>query len=849
MTSRRANPFILFLLILLLLLTAGGSYYLRYLADNFDRSQPFIPRSQPPISTASADAAALMAQVDTTAVPPPTTARHLPETLPPLTLSERETDALLRAGSAAYLRGDHTAAFSVFRQLAAAGNALGQYNLGVYYRDGLGVTQDYDAARRWFEAAAAQDNSDALNNLGVLYDHGLGIAQDSNRARQYFEQAAAKGNPYAMYNLGVLYENGRGIERDSEQATHWFGEAAASRNRDLLASLTARYNEELQQPDTEEETLLRAGLVAHACGDNTAAFRIFARLAAAGNADGQYNLGIFYRDGLGPEGQIAAGAELNFKDAAAQGHDDAMNNLAVLYMTELDSILTTDNATRLFPDLESIRYQAAHDWLEKAAARGNAYAAYNLGILHHKRGDVAAAAEWFDKAAALAQETRNITAAAKNMPSRLHYMAGDSGCTLWQVEVAETAAGLMQFGLLQTADCAPPHSDTPPALVALAKEAAKTEFWVQIGIIAEAQKYDLLALQQYKKAAAAGHPIAQNNLASFYHSGRGGLPQDDALARQWFRRAAEQGYTKARNNLAVLYQIGAGGSKDKKAAQEWYEKAAMQGFAIAQSNLGTLYAKKADERMAQLQRDKDTLGHLFSRHDSRLKTAHALEKTDIDRNYAFARYWLEKAAAQQDGIAAYNLASLHARGLGGIRNLALARRYYEQAVAQGVKEARAALFAVDALASGEKPDEQIIENLLRILDDKERSDWRDYNNEKKAAIAYTIGWHYLSGAGVARDLVKARWWLERAADLGLAEAQYSVGNLDFYSEGFTARGGRERSAVDNARDKYNAARHWAAAAKQGHRNAAANLAIWCEQRRGWLDWYITEGWCGQAAAE
>ena len=37
--------------------------------------------------------------------------------------------------------------------------------------------------------------------------------------------------------------------------------------------------------------------------------------------------------------------------------------------------------------------------------------------------------------------------------------------------------------------------------------------------------------------------------------------------------------------------------------------------------------------------------------------------------------------------------------------------------------------------------------------------------------------------------------------------------------------------MDNARDKYNVARHWAVAAKQGHRNAAANLAIWCEGRR------------------
>lgn len=165
-------------------------------------------------------------------------------------------------------------------------------------------------------------------------------------------------------------------------------------------------------------------------------------------------------------------------------------------------------------------------------------------------------------------------------------------------------------------------------------------------------------------------------------------------------------------------------------------------------------------------------------------------------------------------------------------------------MAQGVKEARAALFVVDALASGKKPDKQIIENLLRILDGKERSDGRDYDNEKKAVAAYTIGWHYLSGAGVARDLVKARWWLERAADLGLAEAQYSVGNLDFYSEGFTARGGRERSAVDNARDKYNAARHWAAAAKQGHRNAAANLAIWCEGRRERTTSGRQKAWCG-----
>lgn len=174
-----------------------------------------IRYTQPPLPPATLSASfAPQTQADSKAVnqvaavapPSPTTASHLPEAPPPLILSERETDALLRAGSAAYLRGDHTAAFNAFRQLAAAGNALGQYNLGVYYRDGLGVAQDYHAARRWFEAAAAQGYDDALNNLGELYDQGLGVAQDSNRARQYFEQAVERGNAYAMYNLGILYE-------------------------------------------------------------------------------------------------------------------------------------------------------------------------------------------------------------------------------------------------------------------------------------------------------------------------------------------------------------------------------------------------------------------------------------------------------------------------------------------------------------------------------------------------------------------------------------------------------------------------------------------------------------------
>ena len=135
-----------------------------------------------------------------------------------------------------------------------------------------------------------------------------------------------------MYNLGVLYENGRGITRNSKQATHWFGEAAESGNNDILTALTAQYGTAVQQFVIGHEALLRAGLAAHTRGDDATAFELFSRLAAANNADGQYNLAIFYRDGLGT-GASAAAAERWFERAAEYGHDGAMNNLAVLYLT------------------------------------------------------------------------------------------------------------------------------------------------------------------------------------------------------------------------------------------------------------------------------------------------------------------------------------------------------------------------------------------------------------------------------------------------------------------------------------------------------------------------------------
>ncbi len=49
-------------------------------------------------------------------------------------------------GVAAYGRGDYATALKEFRPLAEQGDADGQFNLGLMYELGRGVTQDYAEA-------------------------------------------------------------------------------------------------------------------------------------------------------------------------------------------------------------------------------------------------------------------------------------------------------------------------------------------------------------------------------------------------------------------------------------------------------------------------------------------------------------------------------------------------------------------------------------------------------------------------------------------------------------------------------------------------------------------------------
>ena len=160
-----------------------------------------------------------------------------------------------------------------YRKAAAQGDANAQYNLGVMYDNGDGVTQDYQTALKWYRKAAAQGDATAQYALGVMYDNGNGVTQDYQKALEWYRKAAAQGDAKAQYNLGVMYNNGNGVTQDYQTALKWYRKAAAQ-----------------------------------------------------GHASAQYNLGVMYGNGNGVTQDYQKALEW-YRKAAAQGDAEAQTQI------------------------------------------------------------------------------------------------------------------------------------------------------------------------------------------------------------------------------------------------------------------------------------------------------------------------------------------------------------------------------------------------------------------------------------------------------------------------------------------------------------------------------------------
>ena len=101
-------------------------------------------------------------------------------------------------GLTAVQSGDFATALREWTPLAILGNAAAQYNLGVMYDKGQGVTQDDKIAIKWWKLAAKQGYASAHNNLGFMYANGKGIPQDYILGYMWWYIAASNGHKDAV---------------------------------------------------------------------------------------------------------------------------------------------------------------------------------------------------------------------------------------------------------------------------------------------------------------------------------------------------------------------------------------------------------------------------------------------------------------------------------------------------------------------------------------------------------------------------------------------------------------------------------------------------------------------------
>jgi len=132
---------------------------------------------------------------------------------------------------------DRSRGCSWFRDAAEAGHADAQYMVGMCHLLGQGATQSDVEAVNWLTRAAGQGRSRGQYQLGKLYLDGTGVKADLPWGRFWLEQAAWGGHAPAQFLLAAVYSKGLGGEKNLPAAWAWLSRAAQAENADAKAAL------------------------------------------------------------------------------------------------------------------------------------------------------------------------------------------------------------------------------------------------------------------------------------------------------------------------------------------------------------------------------------------------------------------------------------------------------------------------------------------------------------------------------------------------------------------------------------------------------------------------------------
>jgi len=288
------------------------------------------------------------------------------------------------------LATEQKAAAERIRFAAEQGDANSQTILGTYFVLGKGVPKDDKEAAKWFSLAAEQGFAEGQYNLGECHFLGRGVPKDYKEAVRWFSLAVKQGAVGATFYLGLAYYFGRGVPEDYAQAYAWLN-VAATQGNSRAAELRSDCQKKMTPVQIEEGQLLsreytakfeksgtqeaRRGL--DRVGEHTRGEQkksdVMRQKAEQGDADAQYQLGLFYYSRADDEKVCRNEQERQsekawafawFVKAADHGHSEANERVGFCSMFGIGT---------------DVDYKEAMKRFLCAAASGNAKAQWGVG--------------------------------------------------------------------------------------------------------------------------------------------------------------------------------------------------------------------------------------------------------------------------------------------------------------------------------------------------------------------------------------------------------------------------------------------------------------------------------------
>ncbi|MBX2867717.1 MAG: SEL1-like repeat protein [Acidiferrobacterales bacterium] len=161
----------------------------------------------------------------------------------------RDSDYAL--GVEAFADGDFERAANLWLADAYKGSADAQFNVGVLYIEGKGVSIDRGEALFWFEKAAVQGHPEAQYNLGHLLLEEKGDVERIREGIEWWRKSAEQGFAIAQYNYGRAVFYGIGVDQNRPAAKAWIEKAAIAGNKRAQVFIDEQKDNFVDQPVAE----------------------------------------------------------------------------------------------------------------------------------------------------------------------------------------------------------------------------------------------------------------------------------------------------------------------------------------------------------------------------------------------------------------------------------------------------------------------------------------------------------------------------------------------------------------------------------------------------------------------